>query len=114
MNKVKDRISQTNLVFLLFDLCMSYTMAIKSIQRRHMLKQYLKNFENAGKLAWKGIIKQLKADKQEAAFDDWVIELDEVLRQYLESSNPREMIALMKAYNDGAVKIVKDKPSAKS
>ncbi len=103
--KVKERLSPTNLVFLLFDLCMSYTMTIKDIKRRHMVKKYLVNFENSGKLAWKGIIKQLIADNQEAAFDEWVIELDNVLSQYLECSNPNEMISLMQAYNKGLVQV---------
>ncbi len=111
--KVKNRISRTNLVFLLFDLCMSYMMSIKDVKRRHMLRQYLNRFETSGKLAWKGIIKQLIADKQEAAFDEWVIELDQVLVQYLECSNPTEMIALMQAYNQGHVQIKKEEPQQK-
>ena len=103
--KVKDNLSETMLTIILFDLTMSYVMSIKDTPKRHMMKQTFNHWEKIGRHLWTIVINQLRTAGMEEIFDNHVINISEVIRYYLESENPVELIALMKAHNEGDVEI---------
>ena len=109
--KIREKISQSVLVMLLFDLTMSYIMAISDTPMKWKVKDVFKQFDQVGTALWDVLIDRLKKDGQETNFDEYVIQLDEVLRQYLDCRDPITLIALMKAFNQNEVSVVPEQTS---
>ena len=105
---MKDQLSQTNVALLLFDLTMSYVQAILEEPRRHRIRQTFNDWNKSGQFLWKETIKELRHAGMEAAFDEHIAYLNEVLRQYLETTDPATLIALMKSFNQGEVTVTSD------
>lgn len=108
MQKVKDKISDTNKVMILFELTMSYNQAIVDLPRRHMMKQLFNDFNKEGQKLWKYSIRNQREKKQEETMDNYIYQLNEVFTQWLNASDPVTLIALMKSFNEGEVDILND------
>ena len=93
-------------VLLLFDLTMSYVMEAKDEKLKFKLKQLFNDWEKSGRRLWKLFIKMMQNDGTELEFDNMVIEVNEVFRQYFESNDRHTLIALMKSFNQGNVTIL--------
>lgn len=103
--QLKKRLATSTTALVLFDLTMSYVMAMKDVKMRHMLKHTFNSWEKEGKMLWKLTIKELKNQGHEDAFDDIVIQLNDVFNAFLEAENPQIMLELMQAYNRGEIKV---------
>lgn len=109
--KVREKVSQSVLVMLLFDLTMSYIMAIRDTPMKWKVKEVFKQFDQVGTDLWGVLIDRLKKDGQETNFDDYITQINEVLRQYLDSRDPVTLIAMMKAFNQNEVSVVPEQKS---
>lgn len=109
--KVREKVSQSVLVMLLFDLTMSYIMSIRDTPMKWKVKEVFQQFDQVGTELWSVLIDRLKKDGQETNFDDYILQLNEVLTQYLDSRDPITLIAIMKAFNQNEVNIVSDEPA---
>lgn len=96
---------------LLFDLTMSYIMAIRDTPMKWKVKEIFKQFDQVGTDLWGVLIDRLKKDGQETNFDDYITQINEVLRQYLDSHDPVTLIAVMKAFNQNEVSVVPEQTS---
>lgn len=109
--KVREKVSQSVLVMLLFDLTMSYIMAIRDTPMKWKVKEIFKQFDQVGTDLWGVLIDRLKKDGQETNFDDYITQINEVLRQYLDSHDPVTLIAVMKEFNQNEVSVVPEQTS---
>ena len=95
--------SESTKVILLFDLTMSYVMAMKDTPMKWKVREIFNEFEKVGTALWDVVIKQLKKDGHEASFDAQIIEMNELFRLYTESTDRPTLLALMAAFNRGEV-----------
>jgi hypothetical protein len=105
---LQQQLSESMIAMLLFDLNMSYVMAMKNQRMKQTIKQTFNIYEKQGKSLWNLLIKDLKKNGQEAIFDDFIIELDTLLRLYLQATDRHKLLALMDAFNKGEVSVINE------
>ena len=108
--KLKEKISPSILVMMLFDLTMSYIMSIRDTKMKWKVKEVFKQFDQVGTSLWGVLIDRLKKDGQESNFDEYILQLNEVINQFLDTRDPVTLIAMMKAFNQNEISIVPDEP----
>lgn len=108
--KLKEKISPSILVMMLFDLTMSYIMSIRDTKMKWKVKEVFKQFDQVGTSLWGVLIDRLKKDGQESNFDEYILQLNEVINQFLDTRDPVTLIAMMKAFNQNEINIVPDEP----
>ena len=108
--KLKEKISPSILVMMLFDLTMSYIMSIRDTKMKWKVKEVFKQFDQVGTSLWGVLIDRLKKDGQESNFDEYILQLNEVINQFLDTRDPVTLIAMMKAFNQNEINIVQDEP----
>lgn len=111
MEKVNQRLSESTTAMLLFDLTMSYVMAMRNTPMKWKVRQAFDAFDKAGVELWDRLIDQLKKDGREHKFDDLNAQLNQLFREFLECNDPDTMLALMHAFNRGDVEIKPDSPA---
>lgn len=108
---VKDKLSNSALTMLLFDMTMSYVMSIRDTPMKWKVRQIFNEFNEVGTNLWTTMINQLKKDNKEHSFDLYNEQLNEVIRHYLNSTDPVTLIAMMDAFNKGEIEIKSDHPT---
>lgn len=111
MEAIKNRLSESTTAMLLFDLTMSYVMAMRDTPMKWKVRQAFEAFNETGTTLWTAMINQLQKDGRESNFDDYNAYLNELFRQFLETSDPDTLLALMHAFNRGEVEIKPDSPT---
>lgn len=86
--KLKEKISPSILVMMLFDLTMSYIMSIRDTKMKWKVKEVFKQFDQVGTSLWGVLIDRLKKDGQESNFDEYILQLNEVINQFLDTRDP--------------------------
>mgnify|MGYP001765999413 CR=1 FL=1 len=108
MEKVNQRLSESTTAMLLFDLTMSYVMAMRDTPMKWKVRQAFDAFDKAGLELWNRLIDQLRKDGREHKFDDLNAQLNQLFREFLECNDPDTMLALMHAFNRGEVQVTND------